>query len=762
MGAETSTNRKQVTSMSIQQNARFTSLDNEAKKIMMALLANNEALLAGIEKNFNILGISVHEEHAKTRDLLKNQAEDRHRRKVELHILESLHFETMTHRYETISEAHQHTFEWIFRDPAAAAKPWSSFIQWAESGGGIYWINGKAGSGKSTLMRFTVDDPRTRTRLEQWASRETLDIPAFFFWNSGVPEQRSQVGLLRSILHNVLMNHTDLFPEVFPEEWRKALELSKHGVPAVAENWSLSRLQRSFKRLVTCASEKLHFCFFIDGLDEYDGDYEEISNYFAGLSNLPYVKFCIASRPLIAFKDAFSTFPTLKLQDLTSDDISHYIDDKLNGNKRTKLLTTKDPDSSERLVSELVWKAEGVFLWVALVVASLLKGLSQRDGIQQLRKRLDACPSDLELLYGHMFSLIDPIYMEESAILLQIYKTGAEILGPIAAESCYVAYTVDLRRVFGTLVDDLGRSRNEEVELLSNLTYSTSHGFSIYVCQSLLEYMDDILRTRCGGLLELRQYSNGGLKYNDIHYLHRTVKDYLSREDVWKDICRHNAQGSVFDPKLQLLMSYVLRLKRLLLFDNFTHKQMANAINGLWDDFCTHSSPISPSKSSDSNIQCRLLNEFDRVATDLSHRADAVGDEERILSHWSAHDLSTTWESDLLCEAIRRGLFFYVETRIISNVESVERVSGLPLIGFAFLETSAWFSGESRFRILDFLQEQGADPNEVWEGYTMWQYFIHCLHTVSYEDLVIQQRFWPSLKKNLKRLLENFMKEVLI
>jgi hypothetical protein len=71
---------------------------------------------------------------------------------------------------------------------------------------------------------------------------------------------------------------------------------------------------------------------------------------------------------------------------------------------------------------------------------------------------------------------------------------------------------------------------------------------------------------------------------------------------------------------------------------------------------------ISPSKSSDSNIQCHLLNKFDRVAIDLNYRANALGDKERILSYWLAHDLSITWESDLLCEIIRYGLFFYIET----------------------------------------------------------------------------------------------------
>lgn len=502
-----------MTSLSIQQDARFISLDAGVGRVMIALLANNEATQAeiaqveskvdGVSIQLNAMSLSGQEEHAKTRELLENQEEDRHRRKAELHIRESLRFETMTHRYETISEAHQRTFEWIFWDPVEEDLPWSSFIDWAESGSGIYWINGKAGSGKSTLMRFIVDDSRTRGHLQKWAPHGALNTPAFFFWNSGVPEQCSQAGLLRPIIHDVLEKHTNLFPEVCPEEWEKALELAKHGVPVAVESWSLSRLQRNFKRLVCCASEKNHFCFFIDGLDEYDGDYEEISDYFSSLSNLPYVKFCIASRPLIVFKDSFNGFPSLKLQDLTSNDIQRYIKDKLNGHRRMKFWTTREPEQCKILVAQLIDKAEGVFLWVKLVVKSLLKGLSQRDGIPQLLKRLDAFPSDLELLYGHMLSLIDPIYMEDGAIFFQIFDATRRSppLNDSLVEVLYTAYTVDLPRVFGTSEDDLRQAMKEEVEL-RDLTLFEAENFSIYALESLNEYMDDMLRTRCGGLIE--------------------------------------------------------------------------------------------------------------------------------------------------------------------------------------------------------------------------------------------------------------------
>jgi hypothetical protein len=739
---------------------------------MIALLANNEATQAGIVRveskvdgvtiQLNAMSLSGQEEHAKTRELLENQEEDRHRRKAELHIRESLRFETMTNRYETISEAHQRTFEWIFRDPEEEDLPWSSFIDWAESGNGIYWINGKAGSGKSTLMRFIVDDSRTRGHLQKWAPHGALNTPAFFFWNSGVPEQCSQAGLLRSIIHDVLEKHTNLFPEVCPEEWGKALELAKHGVPVAVESWSLSRLQKNFKRLVGCASEKNHFCFFIDGLDEYDGDYEEISEYFSSLSNLSYVKFCIASRPLIVFKDSFNGFPSLKLQELTSKDIQRYIKDKLNGHRRMKFWITREPEQCNRLAAQLIDKAEGVFLWVKLVVKSLLKGLSQRDGIPQLLKRLDAFPSDLELLYGHMLSLIDPIYMEEGAIFFQIFDATrtVQLRDESLVEVLYTAYTVDLPRVFGTSEDDLRQAMKEEVEL-RDLTLLESKNFSIYALESLTEYMDDMLRTRCGGLIECELTQTNHAQAN-LHYLHRTVRDYLARADIWKGICSYKKHGSRFDPNLQIIMSYVLRLKRFFLFEKRPSENTRGAIGSLWAHMSWQLAKINMSWSSDrrrgdSTVPCRLLDEFDRAATELSHSVHALGGS--TLGHWSNLGVPATWESDFLCEAIRWKLLFYIAPRFLSNGESVERVSGLPLIGFAFFCIHPTFLDKSLCRVVEFLLEQGADPNEVFEGHTIWEYFIHYIHAPDNPEILFDSAGPRSrLRKILKGLLETFMK----
>jgi hypothetical protein len=97
--------------------------------------------------------------------------ESKLRRSVQIKILESLRFPTTTSRYESVVEAYPETFEWAYGDSSSKQRPWSNLAKWMREVDGIYWINGKAGSGKSTLMKHIYDDARTQRLLENWAQQ---------------------------------------------------------------------------------------------------------------------------------------------------------------------------------------------------------------------------------------------------------------------------------------------------------------------------------------------------------------------------------------------------------------------------------------------------------------------------------------------------------------------------------------------------------------------------------------------------------------
>ena len=93
----------------------------------------------------------------------------------------SLDFDAIQDGEEQIEDAERATFEWIFENPENTDLPWSNFSEWLQAGESLYWVTGKAGSGKSTLMKHLFHHQRTREALLHWAGETPLTVAGFFF-----------------------------------------------------------------------------------------------------------------------------------------------------------------------------------------------------------------------------------------------------------------------------------------------------------------------------------------------------------------------------------------------------------------------------------------------------------------------------------------------------------------------------------------------------------------------------------------------------
>ena len=189
-------------------------------------------------------------------------------------ILRWLDFRQRTWRFEEVEEAHQTTFDWIFRKPHAKT-PWHDFgahLSKAEISK-PYFINGKAGSGKSTLMKYIVSNQQTRARLKAWAGQNKLLSPYFFSWNVGTQLQKSHTGMLRSLLHSTLTHYHDLIPAVFPTMYAEGISVRDYEPPTYTE------LKGAFERLKIRSASFLRICIFVDGVDEFEGDHRDMSTF---------------------------------------------------------------------------------------------------------------------------------------------------------------------------------------------------------------------------------------------------------------------------------------------------------------------------------------------------------------------------------------------------------------------------------------------------------------------------------------------------
>ena len=136
-----------------------------------------------------------------------------------------LRFRDVYEREASIPKAYEKTYEWIFKPPKQSN--WDDFVKWLTSDEPLYWITGKPGSGKSTLMKFIASHDQTKQALAKWAGDTEIWLIPFFFWNSGSDLQMSQEGLIRSILLQALERMPELADTIFKhrsEAW--ALSLS--------------------------------------------------------------------------------------------------------------------------------------------------------------------------------------------------------------------------------------------------------------------------------------------------------------------------------------------------------------------------------------------------------------------------------------------------------------------------------------------------------------------------------------------------------
>ena len=235
--------------------------------------------------------------------------------------LDGLNFEQRPARYSAIPEAHQKTFAWIFRTQTgttsadADEKTRQSFKKWLRGGSGLFWISGKPGAGKSTLMKYISGHDRTPMLLADWSSPKKSIIGSHYFWSAGTPIQQSQEGLLRSLLFDVFGQAPSLMSTICRERWDLPAA-AKHG-PSTQPPWTLAELHKTVADLVDGRELPSKFCFFIDGPDEFSGDHQSICELFRSFCRSQDVKVCLSSRPWNVFEDNFASCPKLCVHELT-------------------------------------------------------------------------------------------------------------------------------------------------------------------------------------------------------------------------------------------------------------------------------------------------------------------------------------------------------------------------------------------------------------------------------------------------------------
>ncbi|MCJ1250247.1 hypothetical protein MMC30_007473 [Trapelia coarctata] len=245
--------------------------------------------------------------------------------------LRSLCFPQTDSRYQGVKPPQEYTCGWLFES--------RRYHQLRKNRHGMLWLKGPPGSAKSTLMKQAVKDFETLQKAPD-------ALMAKHFFNArGVALEKNFLGLLRSLLHQLLVQVRPMLKELLPTFY-ECDESERQTVVLFLEK--LMQTART-----TDAALKIFF------------------------SSRPF--------PKIDIEACEEIHP----EDFNGSDISVYVERRLS--------RLPDEKGVSVLKEEIVKKAQGVFLWVVLVIDILTA--NKYEPLEVKQNKLRRIPPDLSQLY---------------------------------------------------------------------------------------------------------------------------------------------------------------------------------------------------------------------------------------------------------------------------------------------------------------------------------------------------------------------------
>lgn len=435
-------------------------------------------------------------------------------------------------RMSEVQTAHERTFHWLFDPTTVTFADWLRNTKLGESP--IYWVQGKPGSGKSTLMKFAMHEPRLSEFLSSGteenvklqtkgtlrmdpdarSSQSRIDeliwtVAAFFFHDRGSQIQRTLTGMLQQILYSILGQVPALINCVMPL-FTDLAQTQRRRRP----EWDSEHLQSALISIVAQREVRVRILFLVDALDEHSGDNEKLASLLEKLikkadNDYVGIKMCLASRSWTIFEEHFGSCPGFAIHDYTKLDIFHYVTSRLR--LESRILESAEKESLNAVIGLVTERALGVFIWVRLVVDLLVKGIRDGTPLTTLEIIARDLPQELRDLYAHTLKRIEPDYATEAYIMLQITLCT---LVPLPLASFMGSVDFNCR--------ELLESSRPQPPRLGELNLKDS-----------ISSPARRLASRCGGLLEIvsippPEGAEAEEPERVVQFIHQTVKEYVN------------------------------------------------------------------------------------------------------------------------------------------------------------------------------------------------------------------------------------------
>lgn len=429
---------------------------------------------------------------------------------------------------------------------------WQSFVKWLQSDDRLFWIRGKLGSGKSTLVNFIIQNKMTLELLCAW--KQDTVILSHFFWKIGSSPQNTIKGLLCSLVYQSLRSNPPWMEQIWPH-------LESFPANESYDNWSVEDLESIF-HMIQDKSAQPH-CIFIDGLDEIcdDDGVCKLLQSITKILNLPNVKVCVASRveePITSWVKEECGHSVL-LEDLTRTDMRSFVQKELQsldlGNPLTQAGLLK-------LADELVQKSKGVFLWLHLATQVLTTGAQGGDSEDRLLSRLDELPSELNQLYADLWQRANEETPQCRERAVRYLRYALQNSGPVPIFP-EVGYPSGYPEVFQPVLFQVACAEDIDMQ---NILLTGAESILPTDVMRLCDRTKLDIQHRCAGLLRLRERGTRrqgrsmkivGLAndldipeslddmepalFSRVVFIHRSAKDFLTDTEAGRGILNSTA-----------------------------------------------------------------------------------------------------------------------------------------------------------------------------------------------------------------------------
>jgi hypothetical protein len=431
------------------------------------------------------------------------------------------------------------------------------YSDWQKDGG-LLWVKGKPGSGKSTLMRFAFDkrtkssddheqytdkskrnedgqdkntDNQKRSSNGKNSDEMNLEVKdsvtlSFFFYGRGSSLQKTMLGFYRTVLFQLLEELSN------PEGKLKALsnleDSFKHrcdtrGPPGKSWQWETSQLAQDFQSALDEVLKDHLVYLYVDALDECgEDDARRLAETFEKMIQKSPIKrleektdkstgevtwepvgrrlhICCSCRnpPFLIGAMVKDTFQ-ICVERHNGHGIDLYVWAQLDRFRNTQIPET------------IIDRSDGVFMWAYLVVERVKTIYSRGFSKNEIEDSIDKIPRDLEKLYEDIFQ---NMLGNEDSLRLICWICYAK--GPLTLEELRWAMFLD------------GNPTIKSWEDCQRARYYPCDCVSLNKCTC--EVMERRVQSLGHGLVGIKDVNDNQV----VKIIHQSARDFFSTRMPW-------------------------------------------------------------------------------------------------------------------------------------------------------------------------------------------------------------------------------------